>query len=111
MFKRKLTNPVKLPHRQPTEHERFMAFLRHEESQKARQGYETLDESMDFDLPGDDDPLEHYFSQPTQHERIAELTDDPEKWKQISEPLPESSPQGVQPPSAAVGSEQSELGQ
>lgn len=70
MFKPKKSRKVNLPHRQPTEFERFRAFVRHEEREASRRGQETFAESIDFDVPEDPDPLEHFFSTPTHHEGV-----------------------------------------
>lgn len=64
---------VKLPHRQPTEFERFRAFVAHEERQKARAGYETFAESNDFDVPDEMCPLERFFDTPTKYEQAGQF--------------------------------------
>lgn len=106
MFKKRNT---KLPYRQPTEHERFMAFLRHEEREKARQGYETFEEANDFDCPDEPDPLERFFGEETKYQEAARFMDSildnhreeqriaADKADPLKQPLPIADRQGQEP--------------
>ncbi|QXP44131.1 MAG: hypothetical protein [Arizlama microvirus] len=73
---KKLFRPIKFKNRKRSTYDEVMAIMAHKEAQKERQGFESFAEANDFYIPDDNDPLERYFSQPTPHERFAEMSDD-----------------------------------
>lgn len=127
---------VKLPYRELSDFEKMKALLAHEQQQAVRAGKESFAEANDFECPDEPDPLERYFDTPTKHElahivssrlpsvmeaRIAkQKAVAAEEARLATTPAQSPSPppakqiaaqQGsVQPPSAAVGVSDSELG-